>query len=88
VRAYGQTAVWGTHIGVCRVRQRAGWLQQLWEWWVSYTASRRHAQLAALDSCWDARREALKLPRAAAAPEMAAAQGVSSMATPLYSLTL
>jgi hypothetical protein len=88
MQAHGQTTVWGSHINVGRARHNAGRLQQLREWWVAYTANRRHPKLAALSGCWDAKREVLKPLRAEAAPEMAAAQGALSMATRLYSLTL
>jgi hypothetical protein len=88
MQAHGQTTVWGSHVHVGRARHNAGRLQQLREWWAAYTASRRHAKLAALSGCWDAKREVLKPLRAEAATEMAAAQGALSMATQLYGHTL
>ncbi|MGH8063674.1 MAG: hypothetical protein ACRERE_00250 [Candidatus Entotheonellia bacterium] len=88
MQAHGHTTVWGSHISVGRARHTAGRLQQLRAWWAAYTARRRHAKLAALNGCWDAKREVLQPLRAEAAPEMAAAQGALSMATQLYGLTL
>jgi hypothetical protein len=88
MRAHGYTTVWGSHISVGRARHSTGWLQQLREWWVVYKVARRHAQLEALNGCWDANREVLKPIRAEAATEMAAAQGGLSVATQLYGLTV
>jgi hypothetical protein len=80
--------VWGTHAGEGRAKDAHGWYQQLTAWWAARKALRRQARPAALDACWDAKREAVRPLRAETAPEMAAAQGALTMATLLYGLTL
>jgi hypothetical protein len=80
------TTVWGTHIGVSRVRDTKSWYQPLRDWWTAHKAACQHATLDALHRCWDAKREAVTPPRAEAAPEMAAAQHTLFVATMLYSL--
>jgi hypothetical protein len=87
MQAHGHTTVWGTHIGVGRAKDGAGWYQQLREWWAAHKAARQQAKLAALTSCWDAEHETFKPLRAEAAPEMAATQGALSVATMLYGLS-
>jgi hypothetical protein len=88
MRSHGQATVWGTHIGVGRARDGAGWYQQLKEWWAARASVRQQAKCAALNACWDAKREVFKPLRAEATPEMAAAQGALSMATMFSGLTL
>jgi hypothetical protein len=86
MRAHGQTAVWGTHIGVRRTHDSKRWYQQLREWWAARSAARRQAKLAAMNASWNAERETLKPMRVEAAPEMALAQGTLSLATQMYAL--
>ena len=88
MRAYGQTTVWGNQIPVGRAKANAGCLQQLWARWTVYKTTRRQAKLAALNGCWDAKREMLIPVRVEAAPEMAAAHGACSVATQLYGLSI
>jgi hypothetical protein len=88
MHAHGHTTIGGTPIGVGRARDAKGWYQQLKEWWASPKAMRREARLAALNACWDARREAIKPQRADAAADMIAAEYAFSTATTLYGLTL
>jgi len=88
MRAHGQTTVWGNHIPLDRAKHGAGWLQQVREWWTQYKATRRDVKQAALNACWDARREVCVPVRAEAAAEMAATQGAISMATQLYGLSI
>jgi hypothetical protein len=86
MRAHGQATAWGTHVEVGRIGGHAGWYPQLKAWWAARKATRRQAQLAQLDACWDAQHEAVRPLRAEAAPEMAAAQGALTVATMLYGL--
>ncbi len=87
MRAHGQTTAWGTHIGVGRARAGDGWRRQLGRWWAARRDAHRRAKIAALNGYWDSRREAFRLRRADAAPELAAAQGTLSTATMLYGFT-
>jgi hypothetical protein len=81
MQAHGHTTVWGTHTDIGGARDATGWYQQLKEWWAAHKAARQQAKLAALKACWDAEREAVRRPRAEAAPEMAAAHHAISIAT-------
>jgi hypothetical protein len=72
-----------------RPRQRPSELVPAAERVVGARASaRRQARLAALNACWDAKREAVRPLRADAAPDMVAAQQTFSTATRLYGLTV
>jgi hypothetical protein len=88
MRSHGHATVWGTHVGVDRARDGAGWYQRLQEWWATHQATRRQAKLEALNAYWDAKREAVRPLRAEAALEMVAAQGAFSTATKLYGLSV
>jgi hypothetical protein len=88
MRSHGHATVWGTHVGVGRARDGAGWYQRLQEWWATHRAARRQAKLDALNAYWDAKREAVRPLRAEAALEMVAAQGASATATILYGLSV
>jgi hypothetical protein len=87
MRSHGQATVWGTHLGVGRTRGEAGWYRQLRQWWKAHKAAREQAKLAALDACWDARREAVRPRWAETAAEMVAAQYVFSTAARLSGLS-
>jgi hypothetical protein len=87
MRAHGQATVWETYLGIGRARDAKGWYQQLRSGWAARTAARRQARPAALDASWDAQHEAVRPLRADAAQEMAAAQGVLTVATMLYGLS-
>jgi hypothetical protein len=88
MRTHGHVTVWNTPIGIGRASGRAGWCQQLRNWWTAHKAARRQAKLDALNSRWDATREAVRPLRAEAAIEMALAQGALSIATQPYALAI
>jgi hypothetical protein len=88
MRVHGQTITWGSQAGVGGASRSGEWYQQLREWWAAHRAVRQHAQLAACERRWDARREVVRPLAAEAAMDMAAAQGTLSMATRLYGLTI
>jgi hypothetical protein len=87
MRTHGHAPVWGTHKEVGRASDRAGWYQQLQQWWQARKAAREQARLTALKACWDATHEAFTPRGAEAAPEMAAAHAALSVATLLYGLS-
>jgi hypothetical protein len=84
--SHGQTTVWGTPVGLDRARESAGWRQQLRQWWEARREAHRCATLAALNHCWEPRRETCRPRRAEAALEMVAAQADFSVATKLDGL--
>jgi hypothetical protein len=84
--AHGHTTTWGTHIGVGRASDAKRWYQQLNAWWADHQAARREANLARLTMCWDARREAVHLPRADAALDIIARAHAFSTTTALCDL--
>ena len=87
MQVHGHTTVWGTHIGVGRAGDARSWFQKLRDWRADHKAARREANLASLKAYWDAKREVVISFRAEAAPEMAAAQHMLSVATMLYGLS-
>jgi hypothetical protein len=74
VHTHGQTAIWGTPIGLGWASKTRSWYQQLRDWWTAYNAARQQANLDALHRCWDATCEVVASQHAEAAPEMAAAR--------------
>jgi hypothetical protein len=84
----GHTTVWGTQIGVGRVRDAKGWYQQLREWWVARKVAREQARLAALSACWDAKREAVRVVHAEAALDMIAPTHAFSATTAFGDLSV
>jgi hypothetical protein len=88
MRTHGQTTVWNHHNTVSWGKPRTAWFQQLYNWWMLYTATRRDKKLAALSGCWDAHGEVFKAVRAESAAEMAASNGALSVATQLYGLSV
>ena len=87
MRAYGHASVWRMHIGVGRATDGQSWYQQLRDWWTAHNATRQHANIEALDRCWDATRETVTSQCAEAAPDMAAAHHAIAVATMLYGLS-
>lgn len=83
-RAHAQATAWGIYLGVGRARADDGWRRQLRRWWSARRDAHRRAKIATLNSYWDSQREAFRLLRADAAPELAAAQGTLSITTMLY----
>ena len=81
--SHGQATGWRTPVGLDRTREGAGWRQQLRQWWGARREAHRRAQLAALDLCWDPKRETVRPLRAEAALEMVVAQASLSVATML-----
>jgi hypothetical protein len=88
MRSHGHATVWGTHVGVGRLRDAKSWYEHLKEWWAAHKAAREQAKLAALHACWDAQHEAVRPQRAEAAPDMVAPQQAFPTATRLYGLTI
>jgi hypothetical protein len=86
MHANGHTTVWGTHIGVGRTRGARGWYQQIKEWGAAHKAARHEARLAALNTRWDATREAVRPLHADAASDMVASTHASSITTALCDL--
>jgi hypothetical protein len=88
MRVHGHTIVWGTQIDAGRARDVKGWYQQLKEWWAAHKAARHAAKLATLNARWDAKREAVRLLHADAAPDMVAPAHAFSTATALCDLSV
>ena len=86
MHANGHTTVWGTHSGIGRASDAKSWYQQLKAWWAGHQAARRATNLANLNACWDARREAVRLQHADAAVDMLAPAHACSTATALCDL--
>jgi hypothetical protein len=83
---HGHTTVWGTPIGIGRASDAKSWYQQLKAWWANHQAARRAANLASLNTCWDARREAVRPLHADAAIDMLASAHACSTTTALCDL--
>ena len=77
--SHGQATVWGTPVGLDRAREGAGWRQQLRQWWGARREAHRRAQLAALNCCWDPKREIVRPLRAEAAFEITVAQAGAAL---------
>jgi hypothetical protein len=86
MRTHGYATVWESHGQVSHIGVHAGWYSPLKAWWAARQAARRQAQRATRDTCWDAQYETVRLLRAGAALDMAAAQGALTVATMLYGL--
>jgi hypothetical protein len=59
----GHAITWGTHVGDERGTDAKGWYAQMKTWWAAHKAARQKAKRAALEAHWDARREAVYIPR-------------------------
>jgi hypothetical protein len=88
MHTHGHTTVWGTPIGIGRVRDTKSLYQQLRDWWADHQAARRETHLARLKARWDARREAVRLIHADAAVDMVAPTHAFSTTTTLCDLTI
>jgi len=86
MHANGHTTVWGTHIGVSRIRGPKSWYQQIRDRWTAYKAARHDAKLATLNTRWDARNEAVLPLNADAAIDMVAPTHACSTTTALCNL--
>jgi hypothetical protein len=78
---HGHTTIWGTHIGIGRVRDAKRWDQRIKQWWAAHKAARHAARLVTLKAPWDAKRETVRPLRADAAADMVAATHAFSTIT-------
>jgi hypothetical protein len=83
---HGHTITWGTHLGTGRANDARSWYAQIKEWWAVHKAARHAAKIAALQSRWDAKREAVRPLHADAAPDLVAPAHVFSTTTALCDL--
>jgi hypothetical protein len=88
MHANGHITVWGTYLGVGRTRDVKGWYHELKAWWAAHKAARHEARLAALTACWDAKREASRLPHTDAASDMVSSTHEFSITTALCDLSV
>ena len=88
MRTHEHTTVWGIHLGVGRARDAKGWYEQLKEWWATHKAIRHARKIAALTTCWDAKREAIRLLHTDAAADMVTATYAGSTITVLCALAI
>ena len=86
--AYGQTVVWGMHIGRSLQDVRGLWLQRLGRCLSGRSKSHKAAARMALQRVWDSRREQLRSARAQSALEDVAARGGQSRLMTMQCSTL
>ena len=88
MRSHGHTTEWEAQISVGRAKDAKSWYAELKDWWSAHKTAHHDAKLAALQSRWDAKREAVRVVHADAAAAMIVPEHIFSTTTAFSDLAL